>query len=221
MNMRKNKSSFFIYNSLILIVIFLISTSIFYVINNTIFKAKDNEKISIFVECDQVTKNYNEYAYNFSTLMKNNTNVIGVNFYFYDTSNSSSSSYYEKFGKTSDLIILKKDGVDTLKENDLLETNFKQIESSIDSRLNLKNNRYYDKNNEDLYGYLIYEKNNNELNSYFDLINFFNLDTKSDYIMLFGKDSVNFSIEEKEGYSSNAFTAINTLMKLGGREYEI
>lgn len=219
--MRKNKSSFFINNSLLLIVVFLISTSIFYVINNTIFKAKDNEKISIFVECDQITKYYNEYAKNFSTSMNANTNVIEVNFYFYDTSNSSSSSYYEKFGKTSDLIILKKEGVDTLKENDLLETNFKQIESSVDSRLNLKNIRYFDKNNEDLYGYLIYEQNNNELNSYFNLINFFNLDTKSDYIMLFGKDSVNFSVEAKEGYSSNAFIAINTLMKLGGKQDEI
>ncbi len=213
--MNKKVTNFLTYNFLFIIGSFFIAWATFSLINNRIYEVKENERINIFIESPTCLDS--SYISDFDTKMKDkHSEIYETNFYYYSGSNSNVTDYYEKYGKTSDLIILSKTGLDVLKEKDMLSEYFYPISDSMNSKINSNSSLevYKDKDNKFTYGYTMYSKENASYNTKFALEKKFKLEIDSDYVLLINYDSKNFSLEEKTGYTSFGFDAINVLMEL-------
>ncbi len=213
--MNKKITNFLTYNFLFIIGSFFIAWAAFSLINNRIYEVKETERINIFIESPTCLDS--SYISDFNTKMKEkHSEIYETNFYYYSGSNSKVSDYYEKFGKTSDLIILSKVGLDSLKENDMLSEYFLPITTDMNTKINSDSSLelYKDKDDKNIYGYTMYSKENSSYNSKFNLDKKFTLEVEGDYVLLINYDSKNFSLTEKTGYTSFGYDAIKTLMEL-------
>lgn len=214
--MNKKIANYLTYNFFFIIGSFFIAWAVFSLINNRIYEVKETERINIFIESPTCLDS--SYIENFDKKMKEKqSDIYEINFYYYSGKDSNVADYYEKYGKTSDLIVLSKTGLDVLKENDLLKEYFYPIDSDMNSKINSDSSLeiYKDKNNKFIYGYTIYSKENSEYNTKFSFEKKFKLEVDSDYILLINYNSKNFSLKEKNGFTSFGFDAIDVMLELG------
>lgn len=207
--MKKQISNFLTYNWFNIILVFILSFSVFYLINYNLFKYKNYEKINFFIEASS----YNEQYYvdvNDKILMDSSTEE--VNFYvYYDNL----STYYEKFGVESDILILSTKQIQTLYDNDLLEENYYALDETFMQYFTFGNdyNMYYDKNGTP-YGYYLYLKDDSEYNNKNYINKLFTFNEEYDYVILVNRNSVNFNILGEKHTTMNGFLALNTFLTL-------
>ncbi len=156
---------------LILIIIVIISTSWYYLINLKTEYKKD-EQFSLFV-LSQGFKN-EELLYSFEEKIKTyNINLFNV--YNYKDDDSNLDSYYERFGKTSDLLIFPKQDLIDLK--DAIKDNFYVFDNFYQEDLS-----YYSFENKN-YALKLFEQDNTTYNNKLNINNIFSFQ-KDSYLLI-------------------------------------
>ncbi len=156
---------------LILIIIVIVSTSWYYLINLKTEYKKD-EQFSLFV-LSQGFKN-EELLYPFEEKIKTyNINLFNV--YNYKDDDSNLDSYYERFGKTSDLLIFSKQDLIDLK--DAIKDNFYVFDSFYQEDLS-----YYSFENKN-YALKLFEQDNTTYNNKLNINNIFSFQ-KDSYLLI-------------------------------------
>jgi len=216
--MKRKISNFFIYNFIFIIIAFVVFYASFYLINRNIYKYKNYEIINLFIEASD-TKN-SDYINDFDTRLKEECNeetmVYEMNFYLFSADNSSLSSYYEKFGSESDILILNESEIETLKDNDVLRDYYLPFnELNIEDLIG--NFEYYtSKDNSESYGIYIYKSNESEYNLNFNFDKVFSINTNYNYVLLFNKNSVNCG--NSNSLTDNAIKSLEILLEMNKEE---
>lgn len=213
---KRKIGNFFTRFGLILIVIF----GIFYVSFYYVFKAKDelkaNEKIQFFIS------GYGIKDYTYEEDIKKDLKDLeffDVTSYSFSPYDKSISSYYEKFGVYSDILVLReKDLVDMDK---YVDDKYLQLTNSIliDNFLEHYDTFTYDSK---IYGLKIHstDATYNDLYS-FDERNEFSITEKEEenYYIVLNKSSVNFkkyTDNTNENFTNNGINALKILMNKYG-----
>lgn len=215
----KNKiKNFFTYYSFVIILSLVFFSALFYVVNYNLYKPKNYEKISLFIEAsDTINRNYGaDLEKKIIDKTKNSEHpVYEVTDYLYSANNSSLTSYYEKFGKSSDILILKEEDLTDLKENDILNESFIKINDSMNERINTLGFDVYLDNSSNVYGYYVYKKDDSQYNEKFNFDKVFNVISSYNYIILFNINSVNFLDDVNQSHiTSNAFIALDFMYEM-------
>lgn len=219
----KNKiKNFFTYYSFVVILALIFFSAIFYVINYNLYKPKNYEKINFFIEAsDAINRNYGNDLEKrlIDDTKESNHPIYEVNYYLFSANNSDLTSYYEKFGKESDILILKEEDVKDLKDNDILNESFININSNMNERINTFAFDTYTDNSNNVYGYYVYKQNDSEYNSKFNFDKVFSIIDTYNYIMLFNVNSINFLDDFNQTHlTSNGYIALEYIYKINKEE---
>lgn len=213
---KKKIGNFFTQFGMILIVIFSLSYISFYYILKGKDELKANEKIQFFISGYGI-KDYT-YEEEIKEILKN-LKYFDVMSYSFSPYDKNISSYYDKFGTYSDILVLReKDLVDMDK---YVEDKYIQFTDKIIKQLSIDQ---YEKFTFDtkIYGLKIHSVDTIYNNKYsFDKWNEFSITSKEEenYYLVLNKSSYNFKDyidDNNSNFTNNGIKAFNVLMNKYG-----
>ena len=193
---KENFKNYLTYSWYIVLLICLFSYVFSYYVVDYLTRYKDEEVFSLFVTSKEVI---NEELDDIILNKYKKDGIELVNIYNFKYNDKYISSYYENFGKKSDLLILYKSDLTDMKE-------YIDNEYMIIQNIDLSNYKTYSYNDK-IYGIEIYsnnEDNNSYLSTYF---NFNDGNNDSSYLLI-NKNSIHFKTNDSLG-----FNILNNLLK--------
>ena len=209
--LKKKIFNFLQYYSWVCLVIFILSFTSWYLILNAIDSVKQYEKIQIFSSCYGLKNK--KFSDELREYLKDDK-VLEIDTYTYNPYDSNISKYYDKFGYSSDLVILREQDLLDMKET--VSINYLPIDDEYLKYITSNNLDYFAYESKN-YGIEIYNHSKDELE--FENLFEFKVENKTDnYYLMINNSSINIGKYSQYSQTDNALKTLEYLFDIYGEK---